>query len=154
MEEKKEEIETYVAVNMGISDVVGQFTFVEANAGPVHPLLSCSWWVGMNIKPKKCEVRSCGQLVTTHRRGSSGSALPATIQHELWYLYRQSSLGRISITIQYLAFGFSPETFVLKPGNIRLKKKRLKIANKVTILAAILAYLGSNEEYWDSSLEW
>ena len=51
----------------------------------------------------------------------SGSALPATIQRELWNLYRWSSAGTMSMNKQYFAFLFNPDTRILKHGNIRLK---------------------------------
>uniref|UniRef100_A0A0E9TJQ4 Uncharacterized protein n=1 Tax=Anguilla anguilla TaxID=7936 RepID=A0A0E9TJQ4_ANGAN len=58
------------------------------------------------------------------RLGISGSAFPATIQRELWNLYRQSSAATISINKIYLAFLSRPFTRTLKGGNIRLKNKQ------------------------------
>lgn len=55
------------------------------------------------------------------RLGISGSALPATIQRELWNLYRQSSAATMSISRMYLAFLSRPLTRTLKGGNIRLR---------------------------------
>lgn len=52
--------------------------------------------------------------------GISGSAFPATIQRQLWNLYRQSSAGTISMRKKYFARGSNPVTRALIGGNIRL----------------------------------
>jgi len=52
--------------------------------------------------------------------GISGSALPATIQRELWNLYRQSSTATTSMRSMYLVCLSRPLTFTLNGGNIRL----------------------------------
>lgn len=55
------------------------------------------------------------------RLGISGSALPATIQRELWNLYLQSSAATMSMRRIYLAFLSIPLHLALSGGNIRLR---------------------------------
>ena len=64
---------------------------------------------------------------TYNRPGRWGSALPATVHSELWYLYRLSSTGTMSMTKMYFSFGFKPVMLILITGNIRLEEKKTMI---------------------------
>ncbi|TNN69076.1 hypothetical protein EYF80_020659 [Liparis tanakae] len=57
------------------------------------------------------------------RLGISGSALPATIQRDVWNLYLQSSAATMSIRTTYLALLSMPAHLALSGGNMRLSEE-------------------------------